>query len=135
MKNGKYFKWNELVRSNTAERYNIKNNPTGEEEKNLEFVLDWLDELREGFGKPIYISSGYRCAELNRRVGGVSNSQHTKGEAVDINLGSKKANSEILLYILNNCYFDQLLDENNLSWVHVSVKKEGNRQTFRRLKK
>ena len=74
---GQYFKVEELLRSETAERYGIDNTPTDDEIiDNLNYTIQRLDEIREGYGKPIIINSGYRCPELNRKVGGVSSSFH-----------------------------------------------------------
>ena len=81
----KYFKIQELTRSTTAEACGIDNTPTAEAVKNLEsLVLNVLDPLREAWGGPIIITSGYRCEALNARVGGVKNSYHTRGMAADI---------------------------------------------------
>lgn len=82
---GQYFKVEELLRSETAERYGIDNTPTDDDIiDNINYTIRRLDEIREGYGKPIIINSGYRCPELNRKVGGVSSSFHQLGLAVDI---------------------------------------------------
>ena len=74
---GQYFKVEELLRSETAERYGIDNTPTDDDIiDNINYTIRRLDEIREGYGKPIIINSGYRCPELNRKVGGVSSSFH-----------------------------------------------------------
>ncbi len=79
-----YFKMSELCHSDTAEKEGIKNIPVKEEFKNLmEITIPKMNIIREFLGVPIKVNSGYRCPELNKRVGGVSNSYHVKGLAVD----------------------------------------------------
>ena len=85
-----------------------------------------LDPLREWYGKPVTVNSGYRCPQLNRMVGGAASSQHLKGEAADITAGSKEENRKLFDYIKSHLPFDQLIDEKNYSWVHVSYKRDGN---------
>lgn len=131
----KYFTLNELTRSDTATKNKIDNTPTAEEVKNLTALVDnVLDPLREMYGKPIYISSGYRCPELNKAVGGVSGSQHKTGQAADINQRSREENARIFKLIEENLDFDQLLWENGGQWVHVSFRADGkNRRQVKRL--
>ena len=126
MKKHKYFTLNELCRSNTASKYGIDNTPTSREVlDNLDYTMNRLDEIREGYGKPIIINSGYRCKELNERVGGKPTSQHLRGEAVDI-----AWDSALFDYILDNHGFDQLIREksNGTRWIHISFKKLGERK-------
>ena len=85
-----------------------------------------LDPLREWYGNPIHVNSGYRCPPLNRLVGGAPTSQHTKGEAADITAGSKEENRRLFEYIRRNLPFDQLIDEKDFAWVHVSFRRDGN---------
>ena len=81
----KYFKIDEFVKSQTATAHSIPNVPTAEAVRNLELLVSRvLDPLREAWGAPIIITSGYRCEALNARVGGVKNSYHTRGMAADI---------------------------------------------------
>lgn len=88
-----------------------------------------LDPAREALGQPIKVNSGYRSSEHNKEIGGAPNSQHCKGEAADIELGSRsKAENKLLHdYIKVNLPFDQLINERNYSWIHVSYKTTGNR--------
>lgn len=82
---GRYFTLDEFVRSATATAHGIANVPTAEAVKNLErLVSRVLDPLREAWGSPIIVTSGYRCEELNARVGGVKTSYHLRGMAADI---------------------------------------------------
>ena len=117
----KYFTFDELCESGTAKTHNIDNKPSEEIRINLRNLVDnCLDVIRGKYGKPITISSGYRCPELNRIVGGAITSQHTKGHAADLK-GKNRAENEILFNVIKElgCY-DQLINEYNFSWVHVS---------------
>ena len=117
-----YFTNNELTDSPTAKRLSIKNEPTKEQWINLFAIRDnVLNPLREKFGKPIRITSGFRSPELNKAVGGKPTSQHTKGEAVDITAINKADNKE-LFELCRTLDFDQLIDESNLTWIHISYK-------------
>ena len=81
----KHFKIEEFTYSITAQHLGIDNTPSGEAVKNLErLVSRVLDPLREAWGSPIIVTSGYRCPELNARVGGVKTSYHLRGMAADI---------------------------------------------------
>jgi hypothetical protein len=117
----KYFTLKELTRSATATAKGIDNTPTPEVEKNLTLLVEnVLDPLREIYGKPITVNSGYRCPELNKAVGGSKTSDHVKGFAADITGGSKEENERIFNIIKHNFHFKQLIDEKGFSWVHVS---------------
>jgi hypothetical protein len=86
--------------------------------------------MRDDLG-PIRISSGYRSKELNRAIGGSSKSQHCKGEALDLQFWreGKMCNKEIYDYILNsNMEFDQIINEFDFSWIHISLKEKKNRK-------
>ena len=117
----KYFTFNELCESGTAKTHNIDNTPNEQIKINLRNLVDnCLDIVREKYGKPITVSSGYRCPALNKVVGGASTSQHTKGQAADLK-GKTRQENEIIFNIIKQlgCY-DQLINEYNFSWVHVS---------------
>ena len=116
----------ELCASTTADAHNIKNTPPLQEAGNLKALAEnVLDPLREWYGKPIYVNSGYRSPQLNRMVGGAPSSQHMKGEAADITTGSKAENKKLFDYIKSNLPFDQVIDEKDYSWVHVSYRRDG----------
>lgn len=118
----KYFTIAELCRSNTAEKYLIDNKCTKEHAANLTaLVNNVLDPLREAYGKPITVNSGFRCEKLNRKVGGAKTSDHLHGMAADITAGSPKENRR-LFYLIQELGlpFKQLIDEKGFSWVHVS---------------
>lgn len=132
IKIAKYFTLAEMCASDTAKAKGIKNQPTVTEVVNLCLLCTKvLDPLRKAMG-PITISSGYRCAALNKAVGGVSNSQHMKGQAADINIkGDLAYGKKIFSWIKYNCEFDQLIWEHNKAsayWVHVSYNLDGNRK-------
>lgn len=123
----KHFTMGELCASTTADAHGIKNTPPLQEAGNLKALADnVLDPLREWYGKSVTVNSGYRCPQLNRLVGGAASSQHLKGEAADITAGSREENRKLFEYIRENLPFDQLIDEKNFSWVHVSYKRDGN---------
>lgn len=126
-----YFTNNELTDSETAKRLRIKNEPTKEQWINLFAIRDnVLNPLREKFGKPIRITSGFRSPELNKSVGGKPTSQHTKGEAVDITAIDKADNKE-LFELCKTLDFDQLIDESNFSWIHISYKVPNRKQILK----
>lgn len=101
MKNPKYFDLEELLRSETALNHGIENLPAWEDVENLkELATDVLDAVRLEWGQPILVNSGYRCAELNARVGGVPTSAHMVGRAVDVRLASWSTKSIVDLFKL-----------------------------------
>lgn len=113
-----------MCSSNTARVKRIENVPNKEQEKNLEALIDnILDPLREAYGKPINVSSGFRSYHLNKAVGGVSNSDHLKGMAADIYCSNRSDHQKIFDYIKNNFKFTQLIWENNGQWIHISYNK------------
>ena len=122
MKKIKYFSLSEFLNSATAKRLGIDNTPTFEVVDNLNKLADYLDVIREKVGKPILISSGFRCSMLNKAVGGVSNSQHQKGLAADLICSDMESLEKVLR---ETGGFDQLIKEHrkgsNSFWFHVSV--------------
>lgn len=116
----KYFTMKELTKSSMADKLGIDNTPTTEASAQLSnLVTHVLDPLREMYGKPITVNSGYRCPKLNAAVGGAKTSQHMRGEAADITAGSKTENKKLFELIRDNLPFDQLI-EYNYKWIHVS---------------
>ena len=118
----KYFTIAELCKSTIADRYGIDNRCKKEHVVNLTaLVNNVLDPLREAYGKPITVNSGFRSPELNKKIGGVSTSDHLKGMAADITGGSPAENKR-LFYLIQSLKlpFKQLIDEKNFDWVHVS---------------
>lgn len=129
---GKYFNIAELIKSSTAIKKKIDNTPTKEIENNLNQLIDnILDPLREAWGQPIIVSSGYRCDALNKAVGGAKTSQHKLGQAADIHTkpDSKEDNKKLFDLIKQlKLPFDQLINEYNYDWIHVSYSSRNRRQ-------
>lgn len=126
----KNFTLDELVYSSTAKAGGIKNVPGEQEIVNLTaLTIKVLQPLRDWWGNPIKIGSGYRSDILNKVVGGVSNSQHKKGQAVDLCIdGDLNKGKSWFNYIKNHLDFDQLILEHNAKgsyWVHVSYVSAG----------
>ena len=128
----KHFTIQELTRSATARQLGIDNTPPDSAVTALhELVAAVLDPLREAWGGPIWVNSGYRCPELNRIVGGAPNSQHQRGEAADITVGSQDDNRRLLALIKQlDLPVDQCIDEKDCRWIHVSHRKDRNRRLY-----
>lgn len=132
----RYFTIKELCHSDVANRNNIKNIPNGEQTANLvTLVEELLDPIRIRWGKPLKVNSGFRSKDLNAKVGGSKTSSHCNGEAADINAGSKLLNAKLFDLIRESGLdFDQLIDEKNYSWIHVSYRKNNNRKQILHLR-
>ena len=131
----------EAIKSNTATRLGIDNNPTQEHLENMKLVAEKIFQpIREYFSVPIGVSSMYRSEALNKAVRGSKTSQHCKGQAIDIDadIFGGITNNDIYSYVLGNLDFDQLIweygDDENPAWVHISYKKDGNRKQVLRIK-
>ena len=113
-----HFTLEEFTRSTTASRLKIDNSVPDELMPNIQLTAIKLELVRQALGKPIVITSGYRCAELNKRVGGVSTSAHTRGLAVDFrcDYGTPKQICQRL--IMAGVEFDKIIQEYN-QWVHI----------------
>ena len=121
----KHFSLEELCASATAKARGIQNRPNAQQIISLVYLAAYvLEPLREAMHEPIPISSGFRCEQLNRAVGGVANSQHMKGQAADLCIdGDLKKGRKWFDYIKTHLPFDQLIWEHSSSgtyWVHVS---------------
>lgn len=132
----------ECVKSVTAKRLNIQNDPSEDVIENLKSIANKVFQpLRDNLGVPIGISSGYRSKELNKAVGGSRTSQHMVGEALDIDadIYGVITNKHIFDYIKDNLKYDQLIwefgDDDNPDWVHVSYKRGENRGQALRAKR
>jgi hypothetical protein len=138
----KYVTYSEVTKSNQATALKLANIPNATQLNNLRLVCsNVFDKVREHFGKPIGISSGFRSVELNAKIGGSKTSQHCEGKALDIDgdIFGGINNKELFFYIKENCIFDQLIwefgSENAPDWVHVSYNEGKNRgQVLRALK-
>lgn len=132
MKLTKNLSLQEMLKSRTATRLGLSNSPNEEHIKNMQALAENIFQpLRDYFGVPIHISSGYRSEALNKAIGGSKSSQHCKGEAMDIDRDgySQPDNVQIFEYIKKNLDFDQMIWEfgtqQNPEWVHVSHKRDG----------
>lgn len=132
MKLTKNLSLQEMLKSRTATRLGLSNSPNEEHVKNMQALAENIFQpLRDYFGVPIHISSGYRSEALNKAIGGSKSSQHCKGEAMDIDRDgySQPDNAQLFEYIKNNLDFDQMIWEfgtqKNPEWVHVSHKRDG----------
>ena len=137
MRTHKYFTLEELTRSSKADKLHIDNTPTREIECHLCELMDYLDVIREAWGSPIVITSGYRCEALNKAVGGSATSVHTCGWAADMHPSNGK-NKEFLEFVKsflkeNNMAFDQLISEypdskGVPSWIHLGLRSRNGAQ-------
>ena len=136
MKLSPHFTLAELCKSQTALRFNIDNTATETHIKNLKYLCETiLEPIREKYG-PFTPTSGYRSKALNEQIGGSQKSQHSLGQAADLEIAGIP-NPEFAKFIQDNLEYDQLIleywskkhnDPNN-GWVHVSTKKEGCRKS------
>lgn len=130
----------EAIKSNTATRLGISNMPEQWEIDNLRAVAENVFQpIRDHFGVPIGVSSGYRSKALNKAIGGSKYSQHMIGEALDIDadIYGKVTNAEIFNFVKNNLEWDQMIwefgDDEEPNWVHISYKARGqNRKQLKR---
>jgi len=133
----KHISYSEVIHSYTAKKYNINNHPNEEQlVRIIELAENIFEPLREGIGKPIYISSFFRSSDLNDKIKGARKSQHmaNNGAAMDIDadMYGGTTNVEIFKYIKDNLEFDQLIAEHKgdsgPAWIHVSFNKGKNRK-------
>ena len=128
MKLSEHLELAEITRSESAKRNGISNMPTEEHIANLKELAEHIFEpIRVNFRQPILISSGYRSKELNAKIGGANSSQHSLGQAIDIDMDGTingVTNSDIFNFIKDKLHFDQLIwefgNDKNPDWVHVS---------------
>jgi len=120
----------EATKSVTALRLGIENTPSEQEINNLELVAtEIFQPLRDYFGVPIAVTSGYRSKALNKAIGGSRTSQHIAGEALDLDADvyGEITNYDIFKYIYTHLEYDQLIWEFGTdlepAWVHVSFKR------------
>ena len=128
----------EMIKSQTAERKGINNNPNEDNIENLQRLCEHiLQPVRDHYGKVVSVSSGFRSPELCVAIGSSNTSQHASGQAADFEIYGV-SNKELADYIADNLDFDQLIleywkpEEPNSGWVHCSYKKEGNRKQLLR---
>lgn len=126
----KHFTIKELCSSTTAKNLGIDNTPNEQQIENLTKLVDnLLDPIREIWGKPIYVNSGYRCRKLNSAVGGVTTSEHIRGMACDISTRTVSGNGQLFEMIKNSgLKWTQLISEKTTKkgckWVHISYNED-----------
>ncbi|WP_370180233.1 D-Ala-D-Ala carboxypeptidase family metallohydrolase [Alteriqipengyuania sp.] len=116
-----HFTLDEMTRSQSAQRKGIRNEPGPDEVRALKLLCDKvLEPVREHFGEPVIVSSGYRSPRLNRAIGGSGSSQHCKGEAADFTVRGQ-SNLAVCRWMEANLNYDQLIYEfGEDGWIHVS---------------
>ena len=131
MRLSKNFVLSEVTRSNTAKRLGIDNAPKNDHLKSMQRIISELAQpMRDALG-PIRITSGYRSPELNRAIGGSNKSQHCKGQALDLQFwkDGQMCNKEIYDWVLkSDIEFDQMINEFDFAWIHISLKEKKNRK-------
>jgi zinc D-Ala-D-Ala carboxypeptidase len=137
----KSFTLNELTKSQEATRLNINNIPNEEEIQNLKILCEnILQPIRDFYGIPVSVSSGYRSVALCEAIGSSAKSQHTKGQAADFEIFGV-ANKEVAEFVVKNLEYDQCIlefwneNEPNSGWVHCSYSANGNRKQYLKAEK
>jgi hypothetical protein len=137
----KSFTLNELTKSQEATRLGIDNTPNEEHILNLKLLCEnVLQPIRDFYGMPLSVSSGYRSAALCEAIGSSSKSQHTKGQAADFEIFGV-ANKDLADFVVKNLDYDQCIlefwneNEPNSGWVHCSFNALGNRKQFLKAEK
>ena len=143
MKLSKNLTLKEVVKSNTATRKGIDNTPDHWSIDNLRVIAENVFQpIRDHFGVPIGVSSGFRSKELNKAIGGSKYSQHMVGESLDLDadMYGRVTNSEIFNYVKKNLEWDQMIwefgDDEEPNWVHISYRSYlPNRKQIKRAKR
>lgn len=129
MKISDHISYDEATVSATALRWKIDNTPDPETLERMKAVASaCFEPLRAWYGSPIKVNSFYRSPVLNKKVNGAKNSQHVTGEAIDISAGSKEENKKLFDWLKTNVVYDQLINEYDYTWVHVSFRLGNNRK-------
>jgi len=141
MKLSENFTLNELTKSQEATRLGIDNTPNEEQILNLKILCEKiLQPVRDFYGMPLSISSGYRSVALCEVIGSSAKSQHTKGQAADFEIFGV-ANKEVAEFIVKNLEYDQCIlefwneNEPNSGWVHCSYSTNSNRKQYLKAEK
>ena len=134
MKLTEHFTLEELTKSYTATQLGIDNTPSQEVVANLKALcVHILEPLRKAYGKPIIVSSGYRCPKLNKAVKGAAQSQHMLGQAADVHsVSDTRADNMELWNVLKKLGLpiDQAINEYNYNWLHLSYGPRNRRRFF-----
>lgn len=121
---GSYFTVKELCKSSTALAHGITNVPGAAARRNMESkLIPLLNAVRQAYGAPIKVSSGYRNAALNTLVNGEADSQHVQGLAADLVPVGGGSVIDIFRAAQRVGGFDQLIIETDgkAKWVHISI--------------
>jgi hypothetical protein len=127
----------EFERSDAAIKHGISNSMnSGQLAKAMALAINCFEPIREHLGKPIRVNSGYRSPAVNKRIGGALTSQHSLGEAIDLDLHDR----DLFEWIIDNVTFDQLIyeagNDTEAAWFHISYREGHNRkQVLRMIKK
>ena len=131
----------EVMKSATAIKHGIANEPSSQHLTNLKAVAtNIFQPCRDYFGKPLAVTSGYRSPKLNELIGGSKRSQHSKGEALDLDaqVYGGFTNAELFHYIKDNLDFDQLIwefgNDEEPDWMHCSYTTENRREVLKAYK-
>lgn len=112
----------------TATSKKLPNIPSEKELEAMKLVaLLCFEPMRKWYGKPLKVNSFFRSKEVNKAVGGASTSQHTFGEAIDLTTGNKEDNKKLFEWAKKNLTFDQIINEYDYSWIHISYRSGKNR--------
>lgn len=122
----KYFTFKEMIVTDTG----LENTPNWNQIDNIKrLIIDLLDPIREKWNKPIKVNSGFRSESVNSAVNGARNSQHKTGEAADITTGNSTDNKRLFdMIVSSGLTFDQLIDEKNFAWLHISFSTRNRQQ-------
>ena len=130
----KNFTLQEFTKSVSAIRNDIDNSPNAEHIRNIQLLVKYvLQPLREALGSPIRITSGYRSEALNKAIKGSKKSQHCKGQAADLQFKVNGVMSNKMIWdkiIELDLPFDQMINEFDYSWIHISYNHEYNRKAM-----
>jgi zinc D-Ala-D-Ala carboxypeptidase len=134
-----HISWKEATFSPTAMRLGINNVPNAEQLENMKQVAEIFEKVRAHVGQPLQINSFFRSEKLNTAIGGAKGSQHTAGQAMDIDSKDNALNKKIFDFIRYHMNFDQVISEfgtdNAPEWIHVSYSKVHNRKEVLRAEK
>lgn len=122
----KYFTFKEMIVTDTG----LENTPNWNQIDNIKrLIIDLLDPIREKWNKPIKVNSCFRSESVNSAVNGARNSQHKTGEAADITTGNSTDNKRLFdMIVSSGLTFDQLIDEKNFAWLHISFSTRNRQQ-------
>lgn len=126
--------FNEATHSDKAIEKGLKNIPNTDQLSNMRIVAkECFEPVRNWYGKPIKINSFFRTPDVNKAVNGSKTSDHMNGNAIDLTAGNREENLKLFNWMKLHLIFDQLIWENDGAWIHVSFRKDGNRNQTKNL--